>query len=59
LALTPRALWRQFKRLTQLGFPPHFPIIQFPNAPLIVAFAAGEVAHHSHGSGHAHASSLS
>jgi hypothetical protein len=37
--------WRGFKRLTQLGYPPQFQIAQFPNLPLIVAFAAG-TAHH-------------
>ncbi|HEY1834281.1 MAG TPA: hypothetical protein VGG08_07585 [Solirubrobacteraceae bacterium] len=51
--------WRVFKRLTQFGFPRRFPIVQFPNAPLIVAFVAGEVAKHTHGSGHAYAMSIS
>jgi hypothetical protein len=37
-------LWRLFKRLTNIGFPKRFPIIQFPNAPLIIAFIAGMVA---------------
>jgi hypothetical protein len=36
--------WRHFKSLTQLGFPRSFPIVQFPNAPLIIAFAAGLLA---------------
>jgi hypothetical protein len=45
--------------LTQLGFPRRFVIAQFPNPPLIVAFLAGEVASHTHGSSHADASSLS
>jgi hypothetical protein len=31
--------------------------VQFPNAPLIIAFLAGEVATHTHGLGHAYASS--
>lgn len=35
--------WAAFKRLTALGFPRRFPIIQFPNVPLIAAFVAGEV----------------
>jgi hypothetical protein len=34
--------WLAFKRLTALGLPPRFPIVQFPNVPLIAAFAAGE-----------------
>jgi hypothetical protein len=33
----PRGLWQGFKRLTQLGWPRSFPIVQFPNAPLIIA----------------------
>ena len=39
-----RSGWGRFKRLTQIGLPPSFPIVQFPNAPLIVAFLAGIVA---------------
>jgi hypothetical protein len=31
-----------FKRLSKLGFPRRFPIVQFPNLPLIVGFLAGE-----------------
>jgi len=41
--------WAQFKRLTQIGLPPRFPIVQFPNAPLILAFLAGAVAGQLHG----------
>jgi len=33
-------VWLSFKRLTQLSFPRRFPIVQFPNLPLIVAFLA-------------------
>jgi hypothetical protein len=36
------SVWLSFKRLTQLSFPRRFPIVQFPNLPLIVAFLAGE-----------------
>ena len=32
-----------FKRLTEFGFPRRFPIVQFPNLPLIVALLAGAV----------------
>jgi hypothetical protein len=53
------ALWVKFKRLTQLGWPREFPLVQFPNAPLIVAFIAGEVASHAHGSGHSGAQAIS
>jgi hypothetical protein len=34
-------LWLGFKRLAQLGWPKSFPIVQFPNAPLIIAFLTG------------------
>jgi hypothetical protein len=39
--LTPRGLWLGFKRLRKLGWSTGFPIVQFPNAPLIIAFLAG------------------
>lgn len=55
----PRQAWRQFKRLTALGWPKQFPIVQFPNAPLIIAFLAGMTASHLHDSGHADASAVS
>jgi hypothetical protein len=51
--------WRGFKRLTQLSFPRSYPIVQFPNAPLIIAFASGMVARYSHGSEHAYAQAIS
>jgi hypothetical protein len=38
------SVWLAFKRLTALGFPRRFPIVQFPNLPLIAAFVAGEAA---------------
>jgi hypothetical protein len=57
--LGPRELWRGFKRLTQLGWPKKFPIVQFPNAPLIIAFLAGQVAAQAHGAPHAYASATS
>lgn len=39
-AATPRELWRR----AQWGWPVAFPLVQFPNAPLIVALVAGWVA---------------
>jgi len=51
--------WLAFKRLTTLGFPRRFPIVQFPNAPLITAFLAGQAAAHIHGPSHAYASAVS
>jgi hypothetical protein len=65
MRLSPRGLWRRcglwrrFKRLTQLSFPRRFPIVQFPNAPLIVAFLAGAAAARTHGSGHAYLAAIS
>lgn len=55
----PAAAWRRFKRLTALGFPRRFPIVQFPNLPLIVAFVAGEIALFVHGEAHFYARSIS
>ena len=44
----PRALWRR----AQHGWPARFPIVQFPNAPLIVALVASVVGHVSSGTLH-------
>jgi hypothetical protein len=41
-----------------LGFPRRFPIVQFPNLPLIVAFLAGEAASFLHGDTHFYAQSV-
>jgi hypothetical protein len=57
--LIPRGLWRGFKCLTHLGWPRDFPIVQFPNAPLIIAFLAGAAAARTHGSGHAYLAAIS
>jgi hypothetical protein len=57
--LRPRELWRSFKRLTQLGWPKAFPIVQFPNAPLIIAFLAGTTAARTHEPGHAYLAAIS
>jgi hypothetical protein len=58
LKIAPAA-WRGFRRLTQLSFPRSYPIIQFPNAPLILAFVSGLVAQHSRGLEHADAQAVS
>ena len=50
-------LWLAFKRLTTLGFPRRFPIVQFPNVPLIAAFLAGEVGKFARGTEHSFAAS--
>ena len=44
--------WRAFRRLTQLSFPGSYPVVQFPNAPLILAFVSGLVARYTHGQEH-------
>jgi hypothetical protein len=51
--------WRAFKRLTRLSFPRSYPIVQFPNAPLILAFASGLLAGNIHGREHAYAQAVS
>jgi hypothetical protein len=53
------ALWARFKRLTELGWPRSFPIVQFPNAALIVAFLAGQAASLAHGASHSDAAAVS
>ena len=55
----PGKCWRAFKRLTQLSFPKSYPIVQFPNAPLILAFVSGLLAQHSHGHEHDYAQAVS
>jgi hypothetical protein len=47
-----RPTWSAYKRLTEWGFPRRFPILQFPNPPLIVAFLAGGAATLTQGTGH-------
>ena len=44
-----KAIWQRYKSLTRLGFPRSFPIIQFPNLPLITAFVASEAGSLAHG----------
>jgi hypothetical protein len=51
--------WHAFRRLTQLSFPPSYPIVQFPNAPLILAFVSGILAQNSHGRVHSDAQAVS
>ena len=42
----PSTLWQRAQR----GWPPSFPLVQFPNAPLLVALAGGVVAEATDGS---------
>jgi hypothetical protein len=46
------------QRVLRFSFPQRFPIVQFPNAVLIVALVAGQVAGHVHGKTHPYLSSL-
>jgi hypothetical protein len=57
--LSRGVLWPRYKRLTQIAWPRRFVILQFPNAPLVVALIAGETAKQTHGTGSAYASSVS
>jgi hypothetical protein len=47
------------QRVTGFGWPRGFPIVQFPNAALLLAFASGQVAAAIHGAGHADAVAVS
>jgi hypothetical protein len=53
--------WLAYKRLTGLSFPRRFPIVQFPNLPLIVAALAGAAGKFPFldGSAHSYAASVS
>jgi hypothetical protein len=53
------SVWLAYKRLTGLSFPRRFPIVQFPNLPLIVGFLAGEAGKFLDGSAHSYAASVS
>ena len=46
--------WQSFKHLTSLGYPRRFPVVQFPNLPLIVALIAGHGSRYFRGTGHAY-----
>jgi hypothetical protein len=55
-AVRARRVWRN---LTALSFPRSYPIVQFPNAPLILAFGSGLLAQNSHGHEHSYAQAIS
>jgi hypothetical protein len=50
--------WLACERLTGLSFPRRFPIVQFPNLPLIVAVLAGAAGKFLDGSAHSGRSTL-
>lgn len=47
------------RRVTHSGWPRDFPIVQFPNVALLVAFASGQVAAMIQGVGHGDAAAAS
>lgn len=57
--MKPRELWRGFNRLTQLGWPQGFPIVQFPNPPLILALVLSIAAAATHGPVHTYLAATS
>lgn len=40
------------RRVREFGWPHNFPLVQFPNVPLIAAFVGGQAAAALHGPGH-------
>jgi hypothetical protein len=52
--LTFSSAWRAFKHLTTLGYPRRFPVVQFPNAPLIIGLISGYGSRYVSGPGHAY-----
>ena len=61
-AAVPSALTKlvdAYHRLTALSFPKRYPIVQFPNWPLIFAFLAGQTAARLHGMPHDDAQAIS
>jgi hypothetical protein len=63
LGIEPRADLLSFslayKRMTALSFPPHFPVVQFPNLPLVIAFTVGWTATALAGRPHSYAEAVS
>ncbi len=53
------SVWLAYQRLTEFSFPRRFPIVQFPNLLLIVAFLAGEAGKFLDGSANSYAASVS
>jgi hypothetical protein len=53
------SVWPAYRRLSELSLPRRFPIVQFPNLPLIVAFLADEAGRFLDRSAHSYAASIS
>lgn len=54
-----KRLWQTFQKVRALGWPRRFPIVQFPNLPLALAFVSGQAARRLSGSAHASALAIS
>jgi hypothetical protein len=54
-----RRLWHAFEWLRAFSWPRRFPIVQFPNQPLALAFVAGRAARELRGSAHVYAMAVS
>jgi hypothetical protein len=52
-------VWPAYRRLSKLSLPRRFPIVQFPNLPLIVAFLADEAGRFLDRAAHSYAASVS
>jgi hypothetical protein len=50
--------WLTLGGLTKLGWPSRFPLVQFPNLPLIAALVGSVVGGATHGTVHAHATAV-
>jgi hypothetical protein len=55
----PAGVRPAFRRVKKFSFPQRFPIVQFPNLPLIVAFVASEAEHVLSGAEHPYARAVS
>jgi hypothetical protein len=57
--MTREILLTRLRQVRRFSWPAGFPIVQFPNVPLLVAFAAGQAATLATGAGHADAQAVS
>ena len=53
------SIWSAWKWLSGLSFPRSYPLVQFPNVPLIISLLAGTVGRFLHGSAHSYAVAVS
>jgi hypothetical protein len=50
--LTLSSPWLAFQHLTTLGYPRRFPVVQFPNLPLVIGLLSGYGSRYVGGTGH-------